>query len=558
MIDPSLGRKKRKITIIASSTGVEIAEKALVRLGFDSISNFAKSQLLARTTVTKFFNCEPIQLDSFKKICKELKLNWREIAGIPEKEQSEQLQINDCNSSETNKEVEPVQTLRRQVTVIDEQSQTIIVAIVLEGDINSVPNHKVLESILREYSGKTIKIIDVKKGSIKLFVEGSQEDIERLIFLIDSGELTTISGFPVQNIQVLSESLEDDESNKLDDKWRLVKEIVSQPVKGRKLSSADLSNADLSNADLSGADLSDADLSDADLSDANLSDADLSDANLRGADLRGADLRDADLRGAYISEGTQIDSKWRLVWQIDLSDADLSGADLSGADLSGADLSGADLSGADLSGADLSGADLRDADLRGANLRGADLRGADLSDADLSGADLSGAILIDANLNRTYLIYTNLRGADLRGADLRGADLRGADLRGADLSDAKLSNAKLSSAKLSSAKLRYANLIDANLIDVNLSDADLSNANLSDADLIDADLSNANLSNATLIDADLSNATLIDADLSNANLSRAIVANALFGGSIGLTKDMRRDLESRGAIFGDRPPVPVS
>ena len=455
MTDLSLGRKKKKITIIASLKGVEIAEKALLRLGLDSKSNFAKSRLLARTTVTKFFQCEPIQLDSFKKICEELKLNWREIAGIPEEEQSEQLERNDCSSLDTNKGVEPVQTLRRQVTVIDESSQVIIVAIVLEGDINSVPNHKILESILREYSGKTIKILDVQKGSIKLFVEGSQEDIERLISLIDLGELTTISGFPVKDIQVLSESLEDGESNKLDDKWRLVREIVNQPVKDRNLS---------------GADLSDADLSDADLSDA------------------------------------------------DLSDADLSGADLSGADLIDAYLIGADLSGADLSG------------------------------ANLSGANLSGAYLIGANLSDAYL-----SGAYLIGANLSGANLSGAYLRRANLSGANLSSANLSSANLSSANLRGANLIDADLSSANLIDADLSGANLIDADLSGAYLIDANLRGAYLGGADLRRAYLGGADLSD-----AIVVNAFFGESRGLTEDTKRDLERRGAIFDDRPLVPVS
>jgi hypothetical protein len=68
MTDLSI-RKKKRITITASSEGVEIAENALIRLGFDSKSNFAKTQYLARSTVTKFFQYQPIQLDSFKKIC---------------------------------------------------------------------------------------------------------------------------------------------------------------------------------------------------------------------------------------------------------------------------------------------------------------------------------------------------------------------------------------------------------------------------------------------------------------------------------------------------------
>ncbi|MBC1306062.1 pentapeptide repeat-containing protein [Trichormus variabilis] len=448
MTDPSLGRKKRKITIPASLEGVEIAEKALVRLGFDSKSNFAKSQLLARTTVTKFFQCEPIQLDSFKKICKELKLNWREIAGILEKEQSEQLEINDCNSLDTNKGVEPVQTLRRQVTVIDEQSQIILVAIVLEGDINSVPNHKVLESILREYSGKTIKIIDVKKGSIKLFVEGSQEDIERLISLIDSGELTTISGFPVKDIQVLSESSNDDEITESDDKWRLVQEIISHPVKGRKLSYANLSGADLSGAYLSGAYLSGAYLSGADLSGADLSGADLSGADLSGADLSGANLSGADLSGANLSDAN-------------LSGAYLSGANLNGADLSGAYLSDAYLNGADLSGANLSGANLNGADLSGANLSGANLSGVNLIRANLSGASLSFTILSGVNLGFTILSGVNLSGADLSGVNLIRANLSGADLSGANLSGANLSGANLRDANLRDANLRDAIVVNA-------------------------------------------------------------------------------------------------
>ena len=381
MTDPSLGRKKKKITYTASPQGVERADNALIRLGFDSKLNFAKSQLLARNTVTKFFQRQPIQLDSFKRICEALKLNWREIAEITEEEQAERLEINDCSISETNEEVEAVQKLRRQVTVIDKQSQKIKAVIVLEGDINSINNDLSvsLELVLRTYSGDTIKITGVEEGSIRIIVEGSQEDIERLISQFELGELTDVNGFPVENIQILSESSDDNESNELDKKWRLVQEIVSQPTKGRNLSGADLSDADLSDADLSGADLSDADLSGADLSRADLSRADLTYANLY--------------------------------------DANLSGADLSLANLSGVNLSGADLSGADLSSANLSGADLS-----GAILNSADLRRADLSGAILSGADLSSAMLEDAIvLNALFGGSKGLTEATKRDLELRGA-----------------------------------------------------------------------------------------------------------------------------------------
>ncbi|MHC5725878.1 MAG: pentapeptide repeat-containing protein, partial [Nostoc sp.] len=331
MEDPSLGRKKKKITITVSLEGVEVAERALIRLGFDSRSNFAKSQLLARSTVTKFFQGESIQLDSFKRICEALKLNWREIALMPEQEQLGELSRSDSSSSMVNQRVESRQTTYTQVTVINKQSKTVKIEIRLTGHINSVDNLKILELVLQEYSGDTIEITDIKEGSIRLFVEGSPENIERLVSRIKSGELKTVTGFPVEDVQILSESSDDEESTESDEKWRLVQEIVSQGAIRRDLSSADLSDADLSSAALISANLSLADLSHADLSNADLRYADLIGADLRNADLRNADLRNADLRNAdlrnanlrnanlghsVIDETTIITNKWLLVWEI--------------------------------------------------------------------------------------------------------------------------------------------------------------------------------------------------------------------------------------------------
>ena len=279
------GRKKKKITYIASLQGIKKAENALVRLGFESKINFSKSILVSRTTVTKFFQGKPIQLDSFKTICNALTLNWSEIIEITEEAPGD-LKIPDCNTPATLEKEGQVQIIKassRLVTVVDKQSGENKAVITLNGDINSVQNLKVIESILREYSGDTIKITDIKEGSIKLFIKGSQEDIQRLVSRINSGELTKVNGFPVEGIQILSES-----SN--DEKWRLVQEIRAKGAKNQNLSGVDLSDADLSGADLSGANLSGADLTDADLSGADLTGADLS-----GADLSGADLTDTNL-----------------------------------------------------------------------------------------------------------------------------------------------------------------------------------------------------------------------------------------------------------------------
>ena len=425
--------KKKKITIPASLEGVKIAENALIRLGFDSKSNFAESQRLARSTVTKFFQCLPIQLDSFKKICQELNLDWRKIAEFSEEKPSQIPGITDCINPDINEGLEKMltPTFYRQVTVIDKKTNTIKAEIKLIGDIKYLEDLSSVEFILREYGGDTIKITDIKEGSIRLTVEGSQEDIDRLVSRIKSGELKEVSGFPVADVQILSESSEDDESNELNNKWHLVREIVTQGIRPRNLSGVDLSDADLSGVDLIGADLSGADLSDADLSD----------ADLRSAELRSADLRSANLSGANLSGADLIDAN--------LSGADLNSAKLIYAYLIRAYLIRADLIDAYLFGANLSGADLRFANLSGAYLFGANLIGANLSEANLRSADLSGADLIGADL-----IGADLRGADLRGADLRGADLRGADLRGADLRGANLSGANLSKTKVEKARFR--------------------------------------------------------------------------------------------------------
>jgi uncharacterized protein YjbI with pentapeptide repeats/DNA-binding Xre family transcriptional regulator len=408
MSDGSGGKKRKRLTLVASLEGLEKAEKSLLRLGFGSQSNFAKAQLLSRSSVSNFFNRKPIQLDTFKKICEGLKLEWQdiaEIAGIAEENIAQKLKEKQENlTSYIEMGVGAMTTLIRQIIVLDESSQT-KAEIRLSGDINSVQNFQLIASILREYGGNTIKITDIKEGSIKLILEGSKKDINQLLLRIKSGELTEIDGFSIETTQILSRDLENKGSNK--EKWRLVKRIIKNSAIKRNLGGADLSDSDLSDSDLS--------------------DSDLSDSDLRGANLRGANLRGANLRGANLSS-------------VDLSSVDLSSADLSGVDLSSADLSGVDLSSADLSGANL----------RGANLRGANLRGANLSDTNLRLTNLRNFNLSDTNLRGADLSDANLSDANLRGADLSNANLSGANLRGADLSDTNLSDANVERARFSS------------------------------------------------------------------------------------------------------------
>ncbi|OCQ96999.1 hypothetical protein BCD64_15540 [Nostoc sp. MBR 210] len=340
MTKPSFGREKRKTTITTKPEGIERVEISLKAYKFDSKTDFAKSQLLSRSVVTKFFECQPIQIDSFTRICEGLRLDWQAIAGVT----SEELAI----ISDTSEDIEQIE--RREIEIEEKQ-----VVIVFQGDINSVENLTILQSILREYAGFTIKINEFQVGNINLSAQISEQDIEWLVYLLNSGQLTQINKFPTEYIEILSKP-----SNKA--KWSVVEKIVDYPfvtsgsfylsdvnLKGIDLSDADLSNTDLSDAD----DLSNADLSNADLSNANLSDVKLWNANLRGIDLTGANLWNANLSHSDLSNANLSDVK---LWNANLSNANLSGAILSNANLSGANLQGANLSGAILSNANLSNA----------------------------------------------------------------------------------------------------------------------------------------------------------------------------------------------------------
>ena len=144
MNDTSRGSKKQRITYTATDEGIERAKNAL-RRDFGSQANFIKYSVISRTTINKFFNQKPIQFDCFQKICEELKLSdWQEITGIKQAEKLKGKEIAHPSSTYLNEGREPVQTLTRQITVMDESNKTVIAVITLKGDINSDPNKNFL------------------------------------------------------------------------------------------------------------------------------------------------------------------------------------------------------------------------------------------------------------------------------------------------------------------------------------------------------------------------------------------------------------------------------
>lgn len=136
-----------------------------------------------------------------KIICEKLQLNWDDCL-----QTAKQMAIsttNYCYTSATNEEEQTMQTFYRKITVIDSQSQIIKGVITLDGDIKFIENLKFIEGVLRDCSGDTIMITDIKPGSIKVFIEGSSVDIEKIVNLIKSKTLTELNGFPIKDIQIL-------------------------------------------------------------------------------------------------------------------------------------------------------------------------------------------------------------------------------------------------------------------------------------------------------------------------------------------------------------------
>jgi uncharacterized protein YjbI with pentapeptide repeats len=253
-----------------------------------------------------------------------------------------------------------------------------VLELVIEVDIDDLTPEKIdkinnlIQKIARD---NTIKPIMKLKGSIRLFLEGSEDGLQRLADLHQSGELQALlNELKSDDIpEIIVTKAEFTTDAKVIEKAELIKAIREGTIDKTTLQQVDLSGAFLSGANLRGAILRGAILRGAILSWANLSWANLSGANLSKAFLWTAKL------------------SWAYLWGANLSGANLSEADLSGANLSEADLSGANLRGANLSGADLWGANLIEADLRGAFLSEANL-----SEAILSGAKVENAIFIDA------------------------------------------------------------------------------------------------------------------------------------------------------------------
>ena len=268
------------------------------------------------------------------------------------------------------------------------QQSNKVLELVIEVGIDELTpenNDKIISFLQKIARDETIKPIMKLKGSIRLFLEGSEDGLQRLADLHQSRELQArLNELKSDDIpEIIVKKAKFTTDAKVIEKAELIKAIREGTIDKKTLQQVDLSGAILIGAILIGANLRGAILSDANLRGANLSDANLRWANLKGADLSGAILIEANLSAANLSGA-------------DLRKANLSDAILIEANLSKANLSGAKLREADLRKANLREANLSEAILIGAILREANLSGANLSDANLSGADVENAIFINA------------------------------------------------------------------------------------------------------------------------------------------------------------------
>ncbi|MGD1713345.1 pentapeptide repeat-containing protein, partial [Dapis sp. BLCC M172] len=162
---------------------------------------------------------------------------------------------------------------------------------------------KAIEKHLRGIlNAASLTIYDIDEGSMKLFFNGTQEDLEKLENSFKSGELTDIFDIPIEDVSFVEDNKQKlaltiagnvsyTDIAKLKSALTGVeqKEILVQKIRSnrKEFKILNLAKADLSGADLIGANLSGANLSGADLIGVNLIGANLSGANLSGADLIG-------------------------------------------------------------------------------------------------------------------------------------------------------------------------------------------------------------------------------------------------------------------------------
>ncbi|HEY9816929.1 MAG TPA: pentapeptide repeat-containing protein, partial [Candidatus Obscuribacterales bacterium] len=167
--------------------------------------------------------------------------------------------------------------------------------------IEEIDKHKLdaIVALLNQIGRDTsIGFVEIDDGSIRLILGGSEDALNRVEELFQSGELAEIEGIEVQDVHFLQKA---EQVALLRKNGGEAQNLMRADLRGANLNCAELRGANLNRAILSFAILRCANLSDANLSGADLSRAYLSGAYLSHANLNHANLNHAKLSDAYLS-----------------------------------------------------------------------------------------------------------------------------------------------------------------------------------------------------------------------------------------------------------------
>lgn len=358
-----------------------------------------------------------------------------------------------------------------------------------------------------------------------------------------------------------------DKKTKLDDKWRLVWELVNEGGKNRNLEGVDLRGANLAYADLTGVNLKNANLT-----KANLSYCNLTDANLKGANLTETQFYQTILINTILIDVKTDNTEFCLCTTIDtifnnisafeytikilnqknndqyihVNEINVEGYNLSHLDLRGYNFSQCYLSNTNFSYSNLINCNFSKCRLgeyeypcynvehyfvpyyntqSAANFSYTNLINANFSEADLNHVNFSGANLQNANLTKADLSHADLTGADLRGADLENAKLDYVNLRATIIDESTKISEKwrfiwefINSEYPQKYNLKGVDFSYIRLDYFDLSGCDLSNINLSHSKINNCNFSNSDLSQSNFEEAEINETKFDDANLQNSNL----------------------------------------
>lgn len=161
-------------TLRTSENGLKIVDSARKRKGWKVTAHaWCMAAHTSPATLKRFRQLKPIEQETFINICQAVGVNWEEVVD------------NDPPSPPSNK-IEWYLVLTSTVE-----------------EVNRVRVEAILEA-LKPHLGNdlNLNLKKIERGSVVLVLESELEAFERLRYLFLTGEVTTILGIPIQNIQL--------------------------------------------------------------------------------------------------------------------------------------------------------------------------------------------------------------------------------------------------------------------------------------------------------------------------------------------------------------------